>query len=196
MATSIRLAEILGALSRALDLTEGQPPGHCARCCWIGVNIGRRIGLPDDELRDLYYALLLKDLGCSSNAARICDLYLADDLQPGLPLLLTEGEFDALIAQQVNGQYEDLEPTWYNVTAFTQGFVTAEGVAAALSTGSQMVTVTGRLKSRTCHPRSSASRRPTPTPASPSWRPISPEFGSYPGRARCAKRERSAISPT
>ena len=80
MATSIRLAEILGALSRALDLTEGQPPGHCVRCCWIGVNIGRHIGLPDSELRDLYYALLLKDLGCSSNAARICDLYLADDL--------------------------------------------------------------------------------------------------------------------
>ena len=58
MATSIRLAEILGALSRALDLTEGQPPVHCARCCWIGVNIGRHIGLPDSELRDLYYALL------------------------------------------------------------------------------------------------------------------------------------------
>ncbi len=78
--TSIRLAEILGALSRALDLTEGQPPGHCARCCWIGVSIGRKIGMPDEQLRDLYYTLLLKDLGCSSNAARICDLYLADDI--------------------------------------------------------------------------------------------------------------------
>ncbi|HSP24169.1 MAG TPA: HD domain-containing phosphohydrolase, partial [Saliniramus sp.] len=33
-----------------------------------------------DQLGDLYYTLLLKDLGCSSNAARICDLYLADDL--------------------------------------------------------------------------------------------------------------------
>jgi len=29
----------------------------------------------------LYYTLLLKDLGCSSNAARICELYLTDDLQ-------------------------------------------------------------------------------------------------------------------
>ena len=28
---------------------------------------------------DLYYTLLLKDLGCSSNAARICELYQADD---------------------------------------------------------------------------------------------------------------------
>ena len=80
MVKSIRLAEILGALSRALDLTEGQPPGHCVRCCWIGVSIGREIGLADEQLQDLYYALLLKDLGCSSNAARICELYAADDL--------------------------------------------------------------------------------------------------------------------
>ncbi len=32
------------------------------------------------EVADLYHVLLLKDLGCSSNAARICELYLADDL--------------------------------------------------------------------------------------------------------------------
>jgi putative nucleotidyltransferase with HDIG domain len=80
MAKVVRLAEILGALSRALDLTEGQPPGHCVRCCWIGVSVGRAMGLSEPDLRDLYYALLLKDLGCSSNAARICELYLADDL--------------------------------------------------------------------------------------------------------------------
>ena len=56
MSISVRLAEVLGALSRALDLTEGQPPGHCVRCCWIGVNIGRRMGLPEDLLHDLYFA--------------------------------------------------------------------------------------------------------------------------------------------
>ncbi len=80
MSGSIRLAEVLGALSRALDMTEGQPPGHCMRCCWIGVQVGRSMGMDEMALRDLYYALLLKDLGCSSNAARICELYLADDL--------------------------------------------------------------------------------------------------------------------
>ena len=77
---NIRLAEIIEALSQALDMTEGQPPGHCIRCCYIGTLIGREIGLGDSELQDLYYTLLLKDLGCSSNAARICELYLADDL--------------------------------------------------------------------------------------------------------------------
>ena len=29
-------SELLGALSHALDLTEGQPPGHCVRCSRIG----------------------------------------------------------------------------------------------------------------------------------------------------------------
>ncbi len=77
---SLRLSELISALSYALGITEGQPEGHCVRCCWIGMHIGRRIGLSDEALWGLYYTLLLKDLGCSSNAARICELYLTDDL--------------------------------------------------------------------------------------------------------------------
>ena len=77
----IRSAELIGALSHALDITEGQPRGHCHRVCWLGMKLGEGINLSREELSDLYYALLLKDLGCSSNAARICQLYLADDLK-------------------------------------------------------------------------------------------------------------------
>ena len=76
---SVSLAELVAAFSYALDITEGQPPGHCVRSCWIGCQIGRALGLSPTELHDLYYTLLLKDLGCSSNAARICELYEADD---------------------------------------------------------------------------------------------------------------------
>jgi putative nucleotidyltransferase with HDIG domain len=76
----IQLSEVVGALSYALDITEGQPAGHSLRCCWIGMHIGMRLELSPVELSDLYYTLLLKDIGCSSNAARICQLYLADDL--------------------------------------------------------------------------------------------------------------------
>ncbi len=76
---AVSLAEIVGAFSYALDITEGQPAGHAVRCCWIGSHIGQAIGLSAQERDDLYYALLLKDLGCSSNAARICELYQADD---------------------------------------------------------------------------------------------------------------------
>jgi HD-GYP domain-containing protein (c-di-GMP phosphodiesterase class II) len=78
--TGITLSELIGSLSYALDITEGQPAGHCVRCCWIGMHIGRETRLPEHQLWNLYYTLLLKDLGCSSNAARICELYLTDDL--------------------------------------------------------------------------------------------------------------------
>ncbi|HEV7307600.1 HD-GYP domain-containing protein [Ensifer sp.] len=75
----LRLAEIVSALSYALDLTDGQPAGHSVRCCWIGMHLGERLKLSDAERHDLYYALLLKDLGCSSNAARICKLFATSD---------------------------------------------------------------------------------------------------------------------
>ena len=76
----MKFSELIGALSHALDITEGQPNGHCVRVCWIGMHIGRRSACTIAALRELYYTLLLKDLGCSSNAARICELYLTDDL--------------------------------------------------------------------------------------------------------------------
>ena len=76
----IGLSELVSALSYALDITEGHPTGHCVRCCWIGYHIGVAAGLDREQLSHLYYTLLLKDVGCSSNAARICQLYLADDI--------------------------------------------------------------------------------------------------------------------
>jgi HD-GYP domain-containing protein (c-di-GMP phosphodiesterase class II) len=76
----LRLAELIGSLSYALDITEGQPEGHCVRCCLIGMRLGRHLGLSEATLAELYYTLLLKDLGCSSNAARICELYITNDL--------------------------------------------------------------------------------------------------------------------
>jgi HD-GYP domain-containing protein (c-di-GMP phosphodiesterase class II) len=78
--TELKLSELIGSLSYALDITEGQPAGHCVRTCWIGMHIGRDAGMDTAQLWELYYVLLLKDLGCSSNAARICELYMTDDL--------------------------------------------------------------------------------------------------------------------
>ena len=75
----VSLSEVLTALSHALDLTEGQPLGHTVRTCLIGMRLADEAGL-DFAARDaLYYALLLKDAGCSSNAARMSALFGADD---------------------------------------------------------------------------------------------------------------------
>lgn len=73
------LSDIIGSLSYALDLTEGLPPGHCLRSCWVGMHIGRHYDMDNDALSHLYYTILLKDAGCSSNAARLFELYDADD---------------------------------------------------------------------------------------------------------------------
>src|SRR5687768_15945549 len=75
----IRLSEVISALSYALDLTEGQPEGHSVRTCLIGMRIGREIGLDAEARSSLFYALLLKDAGCSSNSAATCELFGADD---------------------------------------------------------------------------------------------------------------------
>ncbi|ADU11988.1 HD-GYP domain-containing protein [Asticcacaulis excentricus] len=76
----LKLSELISAFSYALDITEGQPEGHCVRCCYIGMHIAEELGFSAAQKWELYYVLLLKDLGCSSNAARICQLYLTDDL--------------------------------------------------------------------------------------------------------------------
>jgi HD-GYP domain-containing protein (c-di-GMP phosphodiesterase class II) len=73
------LSEVLAGLSYALDLTEGEPPGHAVRSCLIGMRLAQEIDL-DPELRShLFYALLLKDAGCSANSARMAALFGADD---------------------------------------------------------------------------------------------------------------------
>lgn len=77
--SAFRASEILSALSCALDITEGQPPGHAVRTCLIGMRLAERVGVPMEDRGSLFYALLLKDLGCSSNAARLCSLFGADD---------------------------------------------------------------------------------------------------------------------
>ncbi len=73
------LSEILSAFSYALDLTEGQPAGHSIRACWMGTKLAQAIGLNDAALRDVYYAVLLKDLGCSVNAARVTEMFVGND---------------------------------------------------------------------------------------------------------------------
>jgi putative nucleotidyltransferase with HDIG domain len=73
------LSEILAALSFALDLTEGAVPGHAIRSCLLALRIGGALGLKNAELSELYYASLLKDVGCSSNAARMCEIVGGDD---------------------------------------------------------------------------------------------------------------------
>ncbi|WP_417594980.1 HD-GYP domain-containing protein [Parasphingorhabdus sp.] len=105
-----RLSEILGAFSYALDLTEGQPAGHSIRACWIGTQVAMALGLNGDTLRDIYYAVLLKDLGCSANAARVTEMFAGDDrkLKHDFKLIGPQPEdFGAFVGSAVGA---DVEP--------------------------------------------------------------------------------------
>lgn len=73
------LQEILVALSFALDLTEGAVPGHAIRSCLLAVRLAMAVGVDETTISDLYYASLLKDVGCSSNSARMCQIVGGDD---------------------------------------------------------------------------------------------------------------------
>jgi HD-GYP domain-containing protein (c-di-GMP phosphodiesterase class II) len=77
----IRLSELVSALSHALDVTGGQPMGHAERTCLIGQRLADAVGLQSAQRSSLFYALLLKDAGCSTTAAQIATTFGNDDQQ-------------------------------------------------------------------------------------------------------------------
>jgi hypothetical protein len=50
-------------------MVEGQPKGRVVRSCFVGMTIGERLGLAEEQRSALFYALLLKDAGCSSTCS-------------------------------------------------------------------------------------------------------------------------------
>jgi putative nucleotidyltransferase with HDIG domain len=87
---TVRLSEIISALSYSLDLTEGRPMGHSVRSCMLGMRIGREIGLSTAEQGDLFYALLMKDAGCSSNSSKLFHILAADEIRAKRDVKLTD----------------------------------------------------------------------------------------------------------
>jgi putative nucleotidyltransferase with HDIG domain len=75
----IRLTDVIGALSHALDMSEGQPVGHSVRTAIIGMRLCIELQLSEADRSALFYALLLKDLGSSSNAAQVSNRFGGDD---------------------------------------------------------------------------------------------------------------------
>ena len=72
----VNLSEVLAALSHALDLTEGQPPGHSIRSCIIGMRIAEAVGpCRRASGRPCTTRCFSRMQGCSSNAARFAALF-------------------------------------------------------------------------------------------------------------------------
>ncbi len=79
---AVILSEVISALTFALDLTENALPGHSLRTCLLGMRLAEAVGLPADELTSLYYALLLKDIGCADHVTRLSQIMATDDRAP------------------------------------------------------------------------------------------------------------------
>src|SRR6478672_3025235 len=84
--THVALSEVLAAMSRALDLTEGSMEGHTVRTCIIGMRIADELGLSAFDKVALYGALLLKDSG-AGGVTRLNDVVAEEaPLQKALSL--------------------------------------------------------------------------------------------------------------
>ncbi|PLS84178.1 MAG: phosphohydrolase, partial [Actinobacteria bacterium] len=87
---TVKLSEVLSALSYVLDMAEGQAAGHVLRSCFIGMKVAQRLRLSEEERSALFYALLLKDAGCSSNSSKVAALFESDDFRAKKALKTTD----------------------------------------------------------------------------------------------------------
>ena len=64
----VPLAELVAALSLGVDLGFGQPMEHVLRQCILALRLCERLGLPEQQRSVVYYAALLVNVGCHSDA--------------------------------------------------------------------------------------------------------------------------------
>ena len=62
------MAELLAALSLGIDLGFGQPMEHVLRQCRIALRISELVGLEEEERASVYYAALLVNVACHTDA--------------------------------------------------------------------------------------------------------------------------------
>src|SRR5688572_32969215 len=78
----VSLSEVLAAMSRALDMTEGEEAGHTVRTCIIGMRIAEELDLSAFDRVALYGAMLLKDTGSSGNSQLVAQILEVSELRP------------------------------------------------------------------------------------------------------------------
>src|SRR5262245_6622806 len=69
----------MAALSTATDLGMGQPLEFALCACVLAMRLGEKLGLNDEELREVYYQALLRYIGCNVESHLMAAL-LGDEL--------------------------------------------------------------------------------------------------------------------
>lgn len=71
----LRLAELVAALSLAIDLGLGQPMEKFLRTCLTGVQLGQLLGVGEEDLAAVYYLSLIQHLGCTAYASEAATIF-------------------------------------------------------------------------------------------------------------------------
>jgi DNA-binding CsgD family transcriptional regulator len=79
-ATSLRLAELLAAVSLATDLADGAPAENALVDALVSVELARVAGMDGETLADVYYLALLYNVGCTSAADVHASVAAGDDV--------------------------------------------------------------------------------------------------------------------
>lgn len=77
-----RLAELMAALSLAVDLGNGYPLERALRDAILAVGLARELGLDGQDLSDVYYLALLEHLGCTAGSHELAAGFGGDDNGP------------------------------------------------------------------------------------------------------------------
>jgi HD-GYP domain-containing protein (c-di-GMP phosphodiesterase class II)/DNA-binding CsgD family transcriptional regulator len=75
----LRLAEVLGALSLTTDLGAGVPFEKGLRTCVVASGLAATLELGREDRQAVYFAALLRSLGCTAHASAFADMF-DDDL--------------------------------------------------------------------------------------------------------------------
>ena len=76
---TVRLAEVLTAVSLASDIGHDQPLEKSLRNAVIAARLGEALGVAREQLSAIYYVALLRSMGCTSNSHEAAVLMGGDD---------------------------------------------------------------------------------------------------------------------
>jgi HD-GYP domain-containing protein (c-di-GMP phosphodiesterase class II) len=102
---ALRLAEILGALSLTTDLGAGVPFEKGLRTCLVASGLAELLDAGLEERRDVYFAALLRSIGCTTHASLFAELF-DDDVAMQRELKLFDLADPADVAAQT-GRFAD-----------------------------------------------------------------------------------------
>ena len=84
------IAELLCALSYGSGLAAAERMEHGTNTAFMGVRLGRALGVGAGDLEAVFYGALVKDAGCGACGAVLARFFADDELVPRLDLNLVD----------------------------------------------------------------------------------------------------------